>query len=153
MAGKTGIPIIIDTKQFSTLTRSIRAMGPAGAVAVRGALRDSAALVKANAAARVSYSSRIGGSLKARATAVNFKVSAGGDAAPNAAPIENKGKGFVRHPIFIPRSKLPGPPGSWTEKNSHPAFLAPAREEETEAILELIADRYAEAIGNALGAT
>jgi hypothetical protein len=151
MAGKTGVPIVIDTKQFSALTRGIRATGAAGALAVRGALRDSAELVKVNAAGRVSYSSRIAGSLKARATSVNFKVSAGGDAAPNAAPIENKGKGFVRHPTYSPRPGVPERVG-WTDKNSHPAFLSPALEDETEAILELIADRLATAIHEALGA-
>lgn len=151
MAGKTGVPIIIDTKQFSALTRGIRATGKAGALAVRGALRDSAELVKANAAARADFSSRIPGSLKARATSVNFKVSAGGDAAPNAAAIENKGKGFVRHPTYSPRPGVPEKVG-WTEKNSHPAFLSPALEEETDAILELIADRYEAAIAAALGA-
>lgn len=144
MAGKTGIPIIVDTKQFSALTRGIRATGPAGARAVRAALRECAELVKRNAEARASYSSRIPGSMKARATAVNFKVSAGGDAAPNAAPIENKGKGFVRHPEWGNRER-------WTDKNSHPAFLSPALEEETDAILELIADRYEAAIDAALG--
>jgi hypothetical protein len=145
MAGKTGVPIIIDTKQFSALTRGIRASGPAGAAAVRGALRDSAEIVKAAAAQNAFYSSRIPGSLKARATATNFKVSAGGDAAPDAAPIENKGRGFVRHPVFGNRE-------NWTEKHSHPAFLAPALEAHTEEIVELIADRLAAAVSAAIGA-
>ena len=27
-----------------------------------------------------------------------------------ASAIENKGKGHVRHPVFVPEDKLPGPP-------------------------------------------
>jgi hypothetical protein len=144
MAGKTGIPIVIDSRQFSALTRGIRASGPAGAAAVRRALRDSAEIVKTAAAQNASYSSRIPGSLRARATATNFKVSAGGDAAPDAAPIENKGRGFVRHPVFGDRE-------NWTEKNSHPAFLAPALEAHTEEIVELLTDRLTAAVDEAIG--
>lgn len=140
-----GASIMIDTKQFSMLVRGIRSTGAAGAAAVRGAFRDSAEIVKADAAGRASYSSRIPGSLKARATATNFKVSAGGEAAPNAAPIENKGRGFVRHPVFGDRE-------AWTEKNSHPAFLSPALEAHEEEIVELIADRLAAAVSAAIGA-
>lgn len=146
-----GATIMIDTKQFSLLTRGLRESGPAGAAAVRGALRDSAELVKAEAADRASYSSRIPGSLKARATSVNFKVSAGGEAAPNAAPIENKGRGNVRHPTYSPRPNVPEKVG-WTEFKSHPAFLSPALEAKQEEIVELIADRLAAAVSAAIGA-
>jgi hypothetical protein len=149
---KAGASILIDTKQFSMLVRGIRASGPAGKAAVRGAMAESAAIVKAEAARRASFSRRIPASLKARATATNFKVSAGGEAAPNAAPIENKGRGFVRHPIFVPLDKLPGPPGSWTEKNSHPAVLSPAFEATEEEVIELITDRLTDAVAKAIGA-
>lgn len=53
----------------------------------------------------------------------------------NAAAIENQGKGFVRHPVFVKRADLPGPAGRWTEKNSHPAFLAPAFERHKDEII------------------
>jgi hypothetical protein len=149
---RTGASILIDTKQFSALTRGIRASGPAGRAAVRGAFRDSAAIVKAEAWRRASFSRRIPASLKARAAGNSFKVSAGGEAAPDAAPIENKGRGFVRHPIFVPLDKLPGPPGSWTEKNSHPAFLSPAFEATEEEVIELITDRLTAAVAKAIGA-
>lgn len=148
---KPGASIVIDTKQFSALTRGIRASGPAGKAAVRGAMRESAEIVKAEAARRASFSSRIPGSLKARATATNFKVSAGGEAAPDAAPIENKGRGHVRHPTFSPRSGVAERVG-WTDKNSRPAFLSPALEAHTEEIAELIADQLTEAVAKAIGA-
>jgi hypothetical protein len=151
MAGKTGIPIVVDTRQFSTLTRGLRASGAAGAAAVRGAMRDSAEIVKADAADRASYSRRIPRSLTARATATNFKVSAGGDAAPNAAPIENGGRGFVRHPVY-PSPLKDRTEWTWTEKNSHPAFLAPALSARTDEILELVADRLQKAVADAIGA-
>jgi len=63
--------------------------------------------------------------------------------APNAVPIENHGKGFVRHPVFVPKSELPGPPGSWTDKHSHPSFLAAAakgKEEEMAKSFEELLD-------------
>jgi hypothetical protein len=145
-----------DTKQFSALVRGIRASGPAGKEAVRTTMRESAEIVKAEAADRASYSKRIPGSLKARATATNFKVSAGGEAAPNAAPIENKGKGFIRHPVFLTYDQAHSGDdaykGRWTEKNSHPAFLHAALEVKEEEIVELIADRLTEAVAKAMGA-
>jgi len=140
-----------DTKQFSALVRGIRASGPAGKAAVRTTMRESAEIVKAEAAQRASFSSRIPGSLTARATATNFKVSAGGEAAPNAAPIENKGRGHVRHPTFSPRPGVPERVG-WTSQNSPPAFLSPALEAKEEEIAELIADRLVKAIADAIGA-
>jgi len=148
---KAGASIVIDTRQFAALARGIRASGPAGKAAVRGAMRESAQIVKAEAEKRSSFSRRIPLSLKARAAGNNFKVSAGGEAAPNAAPIENKGRGFVRHPTYSPRPGVPERVG-WTDKNSHPAFLSPALEAHTEEIAELIADRLTEAVAKAIGA-
>jgi hypothetical protein len=148
---KAGASILIDTKQFSLLVRGIRASGPAGKAAVRGAMRESAELVKAEAAQRASFSSRVPGSLTARATATNFKVSAGGEAAPDAAAIENKGRGFVRHPTYSPRPGVPERVG-WTDKNSHPAFLSPAMEAKEEEVVELITERLTDAVAKAIGA-
>lgn len=64
-------------------------------------------------------------------TGLNAKIQFGGDAAPDAAPIENKGKGFVRHPVF-------GNKDVWTAKNSHPPFLGPAFEEDREEAMAVL---------------
>jgi hypothetical protein len=67
---------------------------------------------------RAAYSDRIPDSAHIQVTASgNVKIVFD---APNAAPIENKGRGFVRHQTFGH--------DPWTEKNSHPAFASPALE-------------------------
>lgn len=38
--------------------------------------------------------------------------------------MEGLSKRAWRHPVFVPRSKMPGPPGSWTTQASYP-FLLP----------------------------
>ncbi|HEY1690060.1 MAG TPA: hypothetical protein VGF95_14490 [Solirubrobacteraceae bacterium] len=119
-AASSGEPIVADTAQLAAFGRALRAGAPAVWKAYRVAVRPAAAVVLADAQARASYSSRIPGSGRIRVTAGgNVKVIFGGDAAPDAAPIENRGRGFVRHPVFGNRE-------NWTEKNSHPAFLGPA---------------------------
>jgi hypothetical protein len=136
--------IAVDTKQLATLTRSLRRAGPESAAATRGAIRDAGEIVAEEARVRSSFSSRIEWSIKSRAAGGNFKVTAGGEAAPNAAPIENKGRGHVRHPVYGDRDV-------WTEKNSPPAYLGPALDAKADEVAELVADRLAQAFTRALG--
>jgi hypothetical protein len=75
------------------------------------------------------------------------KITFGGDAAPNAAPIENRGKGFVRHPTF---GRKDGP-NDWTSKNSHPAFMATALAAHQEEIAKGIERGVYEATVRAIG--
>lgn len=112
--------ISMDARQVSRIAREIRRASRPAWLALRGRLREIGVEVADDVRANASYSSRIPGSVKVRVTAAgNVRVSIGGDSAPDAVPIENKGRGFVRHPVFGSRN-------SWTDKNSHPAFLLPA---------------------------
>jgi hypothetical protein len=62
---------------------------------------------------------RIEGSIKKKQSTVNIRIVAGGDDAPEAAPLENNGQGgSFRHPVF-------GDADNWVSQTAHP-FLAPA---------------------------
>jgi hypothetical protein len=148
---KTGIPIEVDTAGLNRLARDIARVAPEAAKGLTKGMAAAGEVIAANAKARVSYSKRIPGSIKVRAARGNVRVSAGGEAAPNAAPIENKGRGFVRHPVFVPMDKMPGPKGSWTEKNSHAAFLAPALDATAGEVAEIVEDALFEAVERAIG--
>lgn len=126
-----GALIDIDVSALREAAAQMRATVPAAHAAAKVALLAAGEMVKNTAAENFSYSTRIPGSLEVKVTgALVVKVYAGGDAAPNAAPIENKGKGFVRHPVFGNREV-------WTAKNSRPAGLAPAGRANEAAIFAL----------------
>ena len=111
-ASRTGQPIVVDTAGLNRLARDLARVAPEAAKGLTKGMAGAGQVIAANAKARASYSKRIPGSMKVRAARGNVRVSAGGEAAPNAAPIENKGKGFVRHPGVVPYDRMPGPPGS-----------------------------------------
>ena len=116
----------IDVSSFTKFGAAMKAASPQVKVVVSDALvevaQETASIIRENA----SFSKRIPETVQVEPMAVGAMIVAGGPGAPDAVPIENKGKGFVRHPIFVPQSKMPGGPGSWTGKNSHPPFMAPA---------------------------
>ena len=148
---RTSDGVFIDTSSLKRLAKKFEALGAEGIPdAARIGLRVMVNKVRDEARRNASYSKRIPGSIRGRVSVRGFSgsVAAGGPKAPNAAPIENKGKGHVRHPIFVPRAQLPGPPGSWTEKNSHPAFLSTAvegKEVELQQMVEHLLDDVIEA--------
>jgi hypothetical protein len=143
-ASRTGIPIWADTSELTALAKDLRRASPEAWKECRKQLRAAGFLVANDAKGRLGYSTRIPASIKVRTTASgNVKVRAGGDLAPNAAPIENKGKGFVRHPVFGDRER-------WTEKNSHPAYLGPALDAHREEILTMIEDAVFHAVERAI---
>jgi hypothetical protein len=145
-SSQSGTPIVADTRQLSKLARDLRKASPEAWKAYRVAVRAAAQIVAEDAKSRASFSHRIPGSIKVRVTSGgNVKVVAGGDAAPDAAPIENKGKGFVRHPTFGRTG-----PGDWTSKNSHPAYLAPAFDAHKEAVMDAIERAVGDAVERAL---
>lgn len=111
---------------FKNFARFLRAASPILATELRRGLRSAGEAVAALARDKAGFSSRIPLSIKVQVRGVGVSVVAGGSKAPNAVAIENGGKGFVRHPTFVPLSQLPGPPGSWTSLNSHAAYLQPA---------------------------
>jgi hypothetical protein len=143
-SSKSGISIIVDTKALSRLAADLRLAAPEAWKACRVALKAAGEIVAADARARTSYSSRIPGSVKVRTTSGgNVKVVAGGARAENAAPIENRGKGFVRHPVFGDRE-------DWTAKNSRPAFLAPALAAHMDEVATAVENAIAIAVERAL---
>ena len=142
-ASRSGGGFTIDTRGLKYLADDLRALGPEATVAVRTGIRNMLGVVAKEARNRAErFSERIPGSIRVRVSprGLSGSVSAGSSAAPDAAPIENRGKGHVRHPVFVPRANLPGPPGSWTDKNSPPAYLAPALQSKTEELQVMIDD-------------
>lgn len=123
--------VTVDTSQFKQLARDLLKAAPAAEAASLKAMLAAAELVKRDAVMRVSAwptkagngSARIAGAIRVRMVSRNrVVVEVDGAQAPEAAPIENRGKGNVRHPVFGHRDRM-------TNKGSHPAFLAPAREQ------------------------
>ena len=157
----------VDTSQLESLGRDLLKLVPDTKKAISESLRRGGRIVAGEAEARARYSKRIPSSIRVRLNGVNVRVEAGGDAAPNAAPIENRGKGHVRHPVFIPASEMgqyrmgnklaPGKEGTgwgpdypFTAKNSHPAFLAPALDATIEAVTKIV-ERTTQAAFDELG--
>lgn len=136
MTSQSGFSIVANTKQVSALARDLRRASPLAYKAAQRSIRAVALVVRNQAAQNAAvYSTRIPGTGVVRMAGLNAKVRFGGDGAPDAAPIENEGAGFVRHPVFGNRDV-------WTTKNSHSAFLWPAfkghQEEAAKAIEEAV---------------
>jgi hypothetical protein len=129
--------VYLDTSGLTKLARDLRALGPAQDRAVRLGIRHVVNKVRDAARSNASFSTRIPGSVKSHVSVrgLSGSVSAGGSAAPDAAPIENRGKGHVRHPIFGDKTK-------WTDKNSHSAFLAPAVRANAERLILELSDLF-----------
>jgi hypothetical protein len=108
----------VDTSDFTKFAKALKTANPVLQVELRRNLRSAGETVAAAIRRRASFSQRIPGSVKVQTRLASVAVTAGGKAAPDAAPIENKGKGHVRHPVFGNRAV-------WTDKNSPPAFFRP----------------------------
>ena len=142
------VPVYADTAALSRLSRQLRAASPAAWKAYKVAVKAAAEVVKDDMASRAirpksgGPSTRIPGSGKVVTTAGgNVKIVF---TAPNAAAIENGGKGHVRHPVGGNRE-------NWTDKNSPPAFAAPALAAHQEEMLAAIETAIVDAVGRALG--
>lgn len=143
-ASQSGVSVVADTRSLSRLARDLRRASPEAWKAYRVAVAGVAEIVRKDARSRASYSKRIPDSMKIRVTSAgNVKIVAGGAMAPNAAPIENKGRGFVRHPVFGDRE-------NWTDENSRPAFLAPALDAHRDEVVRVIEDAVYAAVERAV---
>lgn len=132
ITSQTGLPVTVDVEALRVLAADLRSVAPAAWKETKAALAKGGALVLNDAQANASYSKRIPGSGVVQVTSAgSVRVRFGGDAAPDAAPIENEGKGHVRHPVFGNREV-------WTSENSHAAFLAPAVNKNRAAILSIV---------------
>lgn len=137
----SGIPVYADTAALSRLSRQLRSASKVAWKAYRVGAAAGAEIVLKDAQGRASYSKQIPGSGKVR-------VGAGGNpkivfTAPNAAPIENKGRGFVRHPVYGHRDR-------WTNKNSHAAFAQPALDAHAAEVVALVEKALTDAISRVL---
>lgn len=130
------LAVRVDARSISRASREVRRASPAAWKALRAELVAIGNVVAQDARSDASYSTRIPGSIKVRVTSGgNVKVVMGGDAAPNAVPIENGGRGHVRHPVFGNRDV-------WTDKNSRPAILLPAYARRADWALESMEKAY-----------
>lgn len=130
----------IDTGSIDKLARTIKQASPAVAKTLTKELKLARDAVAAEARSRASFSTKIPATIKGSGTGATLKVSAGGAAAPNAAPLENRGKqGTFRHPVFGT--------DTWVNQQAHP-FLTPA----LAAQREILAARIDAAIDKAIDA-
>jgi hypothetical protein len=144
--------IVADTRGMDRLARNLRASAPAAYRGARKGLRLAAGPVLTRAQANAGYSSRIPSSGRVVITSgLVVRVVFGGKSAPNAAPIENDGKGFVRHPTFSPRPGVPQKVG-WTSVNSHPSFLHSALDAEASRVVGTVLDVVSKAVETSLDA-
>jgi hypothetical protein len=132
----------VDTKQLAALALQCRLVDPAlekdllvGLVAGGEIVAAKARRNAASFSRKGDSTSRIADSVAVRRRGVRVRVQAGGNAAPEAAPLENHGKsGTFRHPV--PNT------GKWVDQPAHP-FLTPAGEEsigEVEAFIVGLVD-------------
>ncbi len=99
----------------------VKSLNPAGDVIAGGVKRRASAFHRNGGG-----TTRIADSVKVRRRGTRVKVIAGGTAAPEAAPINNLGKGGTfRHPVF-------GNYDVWRPQAAHP-FMEPDAAETAEA--------------------
>lgn len=150
----SGQPIVVDVTELRALARDLRRASREAHIALRTGMRTAARVVGDDARSRTGYSKRIPGSIKESVGLANFKVSAGGDSAPNASPIENKGRGDVRHPVFLTYAQAHSGSSKyikrWTEKNSPPAFLEPALHDNADRVAQIVGDSIESAVRTAI---
>lgn len=130
------VTVRMDARSISRAATQVRRASPIAWKACRVALLEVGNSVAADIKQAASFSDRIPDSVKVRVTGGgNIKIIVGGDEAPDAVPIENAGKGFVRHPEFGHRNR-------WTAKNSRPAYILPAYARRQEWALERMERAY-----------
>lgn len=143
-ASRSGIPVVVDARSLNRLGRDLRRAAPEAAMVARARIRAAAAVVAEDAKGRASFSTRIPETIKVRGTGFGVKIVAGGPAAPDAAPLENRGReGEFRHPVFGNRE-------NWVSQKAHP-FLAPALEAHREMVAAEIEAAVFEAVERAVG--
>jgi hypothetical protein len=140
----------VDVSSFQRFADALRAAGATAQPKMAAGLRTAAEGMAAKIRSSTSYSVRIPPATSVIPYPTGAAVRVDGKAAPNASPIENHGKGFVRHPIFVPEAQMPGPSGSWTGKHSHPAFFTPAFAEAVESAEGELTDVVEEIFGQVI---
>lgn len=129
--------ISVNVTGLQDLADKLRAVSAASAETLQRSLAEAGELVAAEARALSSYSTKVPGSIHTDVVGPGLvRVST---QLQEAVAIENRGKGFVRHPLFGTRTH-------WYSKNSHPAYLHPAleakREEFSEVAIQALHDAF-----------
>jgi hypothetical protein len=105
-------------------------------------LRAAGNLVAADARNRAAFSPDTAGSIRVLVSRGNVKVRAGGGTVTQAAPLENRGKGHPRHPLFGDRE--------YWYANKTPAYLAPALDAHREEVVQIIEKAVEDAVSSAI---
>lgn len=118
----------MNLRELNEFAQAVRTAEPKVAAGFKAELKKGGNMVRAAAQTGSSWSSRIPGSIRVRASGFNVSVIAGGGDARHAAPFEHRGvPGSFRHPVFGHRE-------NWVTQEARP-FLTPAFVEEQPAIL------------------
>ncbi len=135
--------IRFSTDEIRAFARSCRSVDPKARAALRLGVGDAGRLVAEAAKKKAAFSSRIPSSIEVKVMGRGMAVvTAGGDAAPEAAPLENKGKrGQFRHPVFGH--------AVWVNQTAQP-FLYPALLENADAAAEIIQGAVDKAIAEVI---
>ena len=140
------VSIHANTDALKLLSKKLALSAPVARKVAMATIRAEATKVKNDAAQRASYSKTVAGTGKVSIIGgLNVKVTFGGGDGWKAPIFENKGAGFVEHPVF---GNLHGQQS--TNKNSHPAFLLPAFVAHTEEIIEVLTVAVTKAISDGL---
>ena len=142
---RSGTPILADTKSLANLARDLRRASPEVWRECRLALRAAAEPIAEDVRQTTAgFSTRIPQTVRIRTGRGNVRILIGGPTAPNAVPIENRGKGFVRHPVFGDRE-------DFTAKNSLPAFAQPIVRKHAEPFAVAVGGAVTEAVQRVVG--
>ena len=143
-ASQSGVGIVADTRGLSRLARDLRRASPEAWRACRAGLLAAAQPVAEDARQRASFSTRIPATIRVRVgSGANVKIVAGGPGAPDAAPLENRGRaGTFRHPVFGNRER-------WVDQPARP-FLSPALEAHREEVAVALEEAVTGAVERAL---
>jgi hypothetical protein len=134
---------VVDTRALNRLARDLRKSAPEAAAAAKTRIRAMAEVVAEDARHRAGFSTRIPTTIRVRSTGFTVRIVAGGDAAPDAAPLENKGReGDFRHPVFGDRER-------WVSQKARP-FLAPALDAHREMVVHELEAAVHDAVERAL---
>lgn len=134
----------ITSDQLRAYATQAAQAAPAIAAGLKVGLRSAAEMVAVEARSRSRWSERIPGSIRTTTRLASARVTAGGPKAPEAAPLNNRGRGGTfRHPVF-------GDPSVWVDQEARP-FLQPALGAKADAVADAIANGVEQGLLEVLG--
>lgn len=147
----------IRSEDLKILARNLKMASPEAYKAMKAALKAAVMPVAEDAALRASFSRQIPGSIRVSARGAAVKVSAGGPAAPDGAPFENRGRhGVFRHPLWGDWMKAPfkNHGKQWVDgdprnQRAHP-YLHPAADAGAAGVADALATAVTDATADVL---